>query len=150
MNAVQTSPSLWAGEWSLDQLSALTAGTLVDHLGIRFVDIAQDALIAEMVVGERTSQRMGYLHGGASLAMAETVGSLASQMAVDRELFAALGLDINANHVRPVAKGEVVRAIAKPLHVGRQTHVWEVRLESSGKLVCIARLTTSIQPRRKN
>jgi 1,4-dihydroxy-2-naphthoyl-CoA hydrolase len=93
---------------------------------------------------------MGYLHGGASLAMAETVGSLASQMAVDREQFAALGLDINANHVRPAAKGEVVRAIAKPLHVGRQTHVWEVRLESSGKLICIARLTTSIQPRRKN
>ena len=150
MDAVQTSPSLWAGEWSLDQSSALTAGTLVDHLGIRFVAIAQDAPTAEMVVGERTSQRMGYLRGGASLAMAETVESLASQMAVDREQFAALGLDINANHVRPVAEGELVRAIAKPLYVGRQTHVWEVRHESSIKLICIARLTTWIQARRNN
>jgi acyl-coenzyme A thioesterase PaaI-like protein len=95
MDAVQTSPSRWAGKWSLDQLSALTAGTLVDRLGIRFVAIAEGALIAEMVVGERTSQRMGYLHGGASLAMAETVGSLASQMAVAREQSAARG------HVRP-------------------------------------------------
>jgi 1,4-dihydroxy-2-naphthoyl-CoA hydrolase len=121
---------------------------LVDHLGIAFVEIADDALIAEMAVTERTAQRMGFLHGGASLAVAETVGSLASQMAVDREKFTAVGLDINANHIRPVCKGQVVRATAKPFHLGRQTHVWEVRLESGGKLVCIARLTTAVTPKQ--
>jgi 1,4-dihydroxy-2-naphthoyl-CoA hydrolase len=140
--------SLWHGEWSLEKLASLTANTLVDHLGISFVEISDDGLVAEMEVTERTAQRMGFLHGGASLALAETVGSLASQMAVDRDKFAAVGLDINANHIRPVPKGQQVRATAKPLHLGRQTHVWEVRVENGDKLVCIARLTTAVTLRQ--
>lgn len=138
--------TLWKNTWTVDELTQLTRGTLVDHLGIRFVEIGKSQLVAELPVTSVTAQRMGFLHGGASLALAETVGSLASQMAVDRDAYMAIGLDINANHCRPVGAGEVVRAIAKPLHLGRQTHVWEVRLETEGdKLVCIARLTTAIK-----
>ncbi|MCK9914399.1 hotdog fold thioesterase [Microbacteriaceae bacterium K1510] len=141
-----TAASIWKNAWTLDELTRLTRGTLVDHLGIHFVEIGNNRLVAELRVTPSTAQRMGFLHGGASLALAETVGSLASQMAVDRDAYAAVGLDINANHCRPVSAGEVVRAVATPLHLGRQTHVWEVRVETDDKkLVCIARLTTAIK-----
>ena len=145
MDGAQT---IWHGAWSLEELAALTRGTLVDHLGIEFIDIATDALRARLEVRAQTAQRLGFLHGGASLALAETVGSLASQMCIDRERFASIGLDISANHVRPVAKGQHVVATARPQHLGRQTHIWEIRIETGeGRLACIARLTTSIQPR---
>lgn len=143
-NAATT--AIWKNIWTIDDLTQLTRGTLVDHLGIRFVEIGASQLVAELRVTSATAQRMGFLHGGTSLALAETVGSLASQMAVDRDVYAAVGLDINANHCRPVSAGEVIRAIAKPLHIGRQTHVWEIRIETDEqKLVCIARLTTAIK-----
>lgn len=139
---------IWHEPWTTTDLAGLTRGTLVDHLGIEFVDVAPDALRARMPVRDQTAQRLGFLHGGASVALAETVGSLASQMCIDRERFASVGLDINANHVRPVAKGQSVFATARPQHLGRQNHVWEIRVETGeGKLVCVARLTTSIQPR---
>ena len=140
--------SIWHGEWSTGALADLTRGTLVDHLGIVFEHIAPDALVATLPVRDQSAQRLGYLHGGASLALAETVGSLASQMCIDRERFASLGLEINANHVRPVPKGQSVRATARPVHLGRQSHIWEIRIDTAeGKLACIARLTTSIQVR---
>lgn len=139
---------IWQRAWQLEELAALTQGTLVAHLGIEFVEILPRALRARMAVRAHTAQRLGYLHGGASLAMAETVGSLASQMCIDRDAFASLGLDINANHVRAVPIGEAVFATARPLHLGRQTHVWDVRIETAQqKLVCIARLTTTLVAR---
>lgn len=142
--------TIWHEPWTTADLARITCGTLVDHLGIEFVDIAPDALRARMPVRDQTAQRLGFLHGGASLALAETVGSLASQMIIDRERFASVGLDINANHLRAVAIGQDVIATARPLHLGRQTHVWEIRIETEeGKLVCIARLTTSVIPRTK-
>lgn len=145
MDGAQT---IWHRAWSLEELAALTRGTLAEHLGIEFIDIAADALRARLEVRAQTAQRLGFLHGGASLALAETVGSLASQMCIDRERYASIGLDISANHVRPVAKGEHVVATARAQHLGRQTHIWEIRIETeAGKLVCIARLTTSVQPR---
>lgn len=138
---------IWHEPWTTAELAELTCGTLVDHLGIEFVEIAPDALRARMEVRAQTAQRLGFLHGGASLALAETVGSLASQMCIDRERYASVGLDINANHVRAVAKGQHVMASAKPVHLGRQTHIWEIRIETAeGKLACVARLTTAIQP----
>ena len=141
---------IWHEPWTTTDLAGLTRGTLVDHLGIEFVDVAPDALRARMPVRDQTAQRLGFLHGGASVALAETVGSLASQMCIDRERFASVGLDINANHLRGVAKGQDVIATARPLHLGRQTHVWEIRIETEeGKLACIARLTTSVIPRTK-
>jgi 1,4-dihydroxy-2-naphthoyl-CoA hydrolase len=95
-----------------------------------------------------SAQRLGFLHGGASLALAETVGSIASQMCIE-PAFVSMGLEINANHVRPARQGQVVEATARPDHLGRQTQIWSVRVESDeGKLVCIARLTTSVQPRK--
>jgi 1,4-dihydroxy-2-naphthoyl-CoA hydrolase len=143
--------AIWKNVWTLEDLTRLTRGTLVDHLGIRFVEIGASQLVAELQVTSATAQRMGFLHGGTSLALAETVGSLASQMAVDRDAYAAVGLDINANHCRPVSAGEVIRAIARPLHLGRQTHVWEIRIETGEeKLVCIARLTTAIKAKSAN
>lgn len=143
-----TTTTIWHEPWTTGDLAGLTRGTLVDHLGIEFVEVAPDALRARMPVQANTAQRLGFLHGGASLALAETVGSLASQMCVDRERFACVGLDINANHVRAVAKGQDVFATARPQHLGRQTHVWEVRVETQDrKLACIARLTTTVIPR---
>ena len=138
---------IWQEPWTTAELAELTRGTLVDHLGIEFVEIAPDALRARMEVRAQTAQRLGYLHGGASLALAETVGSLASQMCIDRAQYASVGLDINANHVRAVEKGQPVFATARPQHLGRQNHIWEIRIETGeGKLACVARLTTSIQP----
>lgn len=138
---------IWQRRWTTAELAELTRGTLVDHLGIEFVEVGPDALRASMTVRAQTAQRLGYLHGGASLALAETVGSLASQMCIDREQYASVGLDINANHVRAVEKGQSVFATARPYHLGRQNHIWEIRIETGeGKLVCVARLTTSIQP----
>lgn len=138
--------ALWKNSWTIDDLARLTRGTLVDYLGIRFVEIGKGQLVAELVITSATAQRMGFLQGGALLALAETVGSLASQMAVDPDVYAATGLDINANHCRPVSAGDVVRATARPRQLGRQTHVWEVRVETAdGKLICIARLTTAIK-----
>jgi uncharacterized protein (TIGR00369 family) len=140
--------SIWHRAWTTDELAGLTRGTLVEHLDIAFEHIEADALVATMAVRDQTAQRLGFLHGGASLALAETVGSLASQMCIDREQFASVGLEINANHVRPVPKGQSVRATARPIHLGRQSHIWEIRIDTvENKLACIARLTTSIQPR---
>lgn len=139
--------SIWNGDWSLEQLHVLTSNTLVDYLGIEFIAIAPDALTARLPVHSHTSQRMGFLHGGASLALAETVGSIASQMCVAPG-FASMGVEINANHVRPVPQGQSVTATARALHLGRQSHVWSVTIDNeAGKLVCVARLTTTVQPR---
>lgn len=146
MTMQDTPARIWHGEWTLARLAELTHNTLVDHLGIEFIEIAPDALKARLPVRPETAQRLGYLHGGAPLALAETVGSLASQMCIDRETHASLGLDINANHLRAVPRGQCVVGIGRPIHLGRQTHVWEVRIETEeGKLACIARLTTTIQ-----
>lgn len=145
MSALQP---IWHRDWSPGELADLTRDTLVSHLGIEFVEIFPDALCARMAVRAETAQRLGFLHGGASVALAETTGSLASQMCIDREQYASVGLEINANHVRPVPMGQSVQATARPAHLGRQSHIWEIRIETAeGKLACIARLTTAIQPR---
>jgi uncharacterized protein (TIGR00369 family) len=120
---------------------------MVDHLGITIVEVGEDYLRGTMPVDRRTKQPFGLLHGGASVALAETLGSLAGTMCVDASKEMAVGLDINANHVRAVTEG-VVTGIARPLHVGRNTQVWEIRIENeAGKLVCISRLTLAIVPR---
>jgi 1,4-dihydroxy-2-naphthoyl-CoA hydrolase len=147
MEHADTSRPVWHGSWTLDQLHALTRGTLVEHLGIEFCSLGENFLRARLPVRAQTAQRLGFLHGGASLALVETVGSLSSQMCVAPE-FVSLGLEINANHVRTVRQGQVVEATSSPIHLGRQTHIWSVRVEDEeGKLVCVARLTTAVQPR---
>jgi len=141
--------SIWKQQpGDLARINGWNANSMVDHLGIAIVEIGDDFLRGTMPVDRRTKQPFGLLHGGASVALAETLGSLAGTMCVDASTEMAVGLDINANHVREVTDG-VVTGTARPLHVGRNTHVWEIRIEDErGKLVCISRLTLAIVPRQ--
>jgi 1,4-dihydroxy-2-naphthoyl-CoA hydrolase len=122
-------------------------GTMVDHLGIEFIDIGDDFLKARMPVDRRTRQPLGLLHGGASVTLAETLGSTGAYLCLDPAKQYCVGLDINANHVRGVSDGWVY-GTARPLHLGRTTHVWEIRITSEDdKLVCISRITMAIMDR---
>ena len=139
---------LWKHPPDLDQLNAGSTGTLMEQLDIRFTSAADDHLCATMPVDERTRQPFGLLHGGASVALAETVGSTAALLTLDTEQELAVGLDINANHLRGVRQGSVT-ATARALHLGRSTQVWEIRVtDEKDKLVCISRLTMAVVPRR--
>ncbi len=143
--------SIWfKKDLSLTDLLHRDANTLSAHIGIEFTEIGDDYLCAKMPVDERTRQPYGILHGGASAALAETVGSIASAMVVDAKKYRCVGLEINANHLRSVKEGFVV-ATCKPVHLGRQTHVWDIRLheEATGKLTCISRLTVVVLPLEK-
>ena len=141
--------SIWKQQpGDLSRINGWNANSMVDHLGITIVEVGEDYLRGTMPVDQRTKQPFGLLHGGASVALAETLGSLAGTMCVDASQEMAVGLDINANHVRAVTGG-VVTGTARPLHVGRNTQVWEIRIENeSDQLVCISRLTLAVVPRR--
>jgi len=128
---------------SLDALNAMSRGTAMEPLGIVFTEVGPDFLRATMPVDARTRQPYGLLHGGASVLLAETLGSSAGMWSV-REGEGVVGIEINANHLRGVREG-LVTGTARPLHVGRQTHVWEIRIEDErGKLVCVSRLTLAV------
>jgi len=115
-------------------------------LGIRITEIGDDYVRGTLPVDARTHQPYGLLHGGASVALAETLGSFAAMLTLDPSVEAAVGLDINANHVRGVKSGTVT-GTARALHLGRSTQVWEIRIEDErGKLVCISRLTMAVIP----
>lgn len=139
---------LWKQPPDLDQLNASSKSTLMQVLDIRFVAAGDDWLSASMPVDQRTRQPFGLLHGGASVALAETVGSTAALLTLDPSRELAVGLDINANHLRGVREGSVT-ATARALHIGRSTQVWEVRIVDDGDaLACISRLTMAVVPRR--
>ena len=124
-------------------LNALSAGTAMEPLGIAFTEIGPDFLRATMPVDARTRQPYGLLHGGASVLLAETLGSTAGGLCVEDDQ-GVVGLEINANHLRGVREG-VVTGTARPLHVGRNTQVWEIRIEDArGRLACISRLTLAV------
>jgi 1,4-dihydroxy-2-naphthoyl-CoA hydrolase len=126
------------------QLQALSPGTMGGVLGIEFTEIGENFLKARMPVDERTRQPYGLLHGGASVALAETLGSVASAYVVDQSQYYCVGLEINANHMRGVREGYVV-GTASPLHLGKTTHVWDIRIhDEKGNLICISRLTVAI------
>lgn len=125
-----------------------TQNTLGTYLGMQWVQIGNDFLKMSMPVDDRTKQPYGLLHGGASCALAETVGSVASALVIDTEKFICVGLEINANHVRGVRNG-LVLATATRLHIGASTHVWDIKIhDENKKLVCISRLTVSILAKR--
>ncbi|KAB2917669.1 hotdog fold thioesterase [Oscillatoria amoena NRMC-F 0135] len=127
----------------LEQLNALNKGTMAEHIGIEYVELTEDYLKARMPVDHRTWQPLKMLNGGASLALAETVGSMAANLVIDRNEYVALGLDINANHLKAAMTGYVY-GTARPYHVGKSTQVWEIRIEDEeGNLTCISRLTMS-------
>jgi len=127
-----------------EQLQVGSKNTMVDHLGIEFLEVSPQLIKAKMPVDNRTVQPFRILHGGASVALAETLGSIAAQMNIDQENFMVVGLDINANHIRSVRSG-FVYGVTKPIHIGRTTHVWEIKITNEeDKLVCVSRLTISV------
>jgi len=129
---------------SLETLNKLSANTLAQSLGIEFTEVGTDWLTARMPVDSRTHQPYGLLHGGASVSLAETLGSIASYCCIDSSKHYCVGLEINANHLKGVKDG-FVYGTARPIHVGRSTQVWEIKIMNEKKeLVCISRITIAI------
>lgn len=137
---------IWSRDYTLVELNALTIGNMAGHLGMEITEIGADFLRARMPVDERTRQPVGLLHGGASVALAETLGSIAANLVKNPEgsMGGCVGLEINANHLRPVGSGWVFGE-TRPLHLGRTTQVWEIRItDERDRLVCISRLTIAV------
>lgn len=142
--------SIWQTLPDPKDLAQALENTLAEHLDMRIEAWDDSSLTASMVVDRRTHQPMGLLHGGASVALAETVGSIASMLCVDRSRFYCVGQEINANHLRGVRSGRVT-AVARPLHLGRSSHVWDIRLsDEEGRLTCVSRLTVAVVPLQRD
>ena len=140
--------AIWKQDIDLARVNDWSANTMMATLGIRMTEVGDDWLRGTMPVDHRTHQPFGLLHGGASVALAETLGSTAALLTLDPARELAVGLDINANHVRGVRSGTVT-GTARALHLGRSTQVWEIRIEDEqGALVCISRLTMAVVPAR--
>lgn len=126
----------------------MSANTMVEHLGIVFTAIGDDYIQATMPVDHRTHQPYGLLHGGASVALAETLGSVAAHCCIDSTIQYCVGLDINANHVKGIKQGTVT-GTTKPIHIGKRTHVWEIRITNEqNELICISRITMAVIDKR--
>lgn len=139
MAAIWHNPQL-----ALKDFENLGKNTMGEHIGIRFSELGDNYLKATMPVDHRTNQPYGLLHGGASVALAETLGSVGSALVIDQEQYICVGQEINANHIRGVKKGYVT-GIATPIHLGSSSHVWEIKIyDEAEKLVCISRLTVAI------
>lgn len=136
--------SIWKKPVSIEILNATSKNTLIEHLQIEYTDFTDDSLTATMPVCSFTHQPLGMLHGGASVVLAETLGSLAANFSVDEGSY-CVGLDINANHVRAMRSGHVV-GTAKPVHLGVSTQVWQIDItDERGRLVCTSRLTIAVK-----
>ena len=135
--------SIWKKPVTIEMLTAVSANSASSHLGIEFVEIGDDYITARVPVDERTRQPYGLLHGGVSVVLAETLGSLGAAMS-SPEGTRAVGLDINANHLRSTTSG-CVTGTARPIHRGRTTHVWQIELHNeAGEMTCISRITMAI------
>ena len=140
--------SIWRVSPTPEELTARGSRSMPGFLGIRFTEVGADYLRATMPVDERTHQPFGLLHGGASVTLAETVGSVASMLCVDPERYLCVGQEINANHLRGISSGSVT-ATARPFHLGGRSHVWHIEIrDESERLVCVSRLTMAIVERR--
>jgi 1,4-dihydroxy-2-naphthoyl-CoA hydrolase len=129
---------------TLEALNNLSANSMIYHLGIVFTSLGDDYIEAKMPVDHRTHQPLGLLHGGASVTLAETLGSVAAWLCLDNSLQYCVGLDINANHIKSVREGFVIGKVT-PVHVGKKTHVWEIRITTEmNELVCVSRITMAI------
>lgn len=129
---------------SVADLRSINTNTMAEFLDLEWEEIGDDFLKMSMPVNNKTRQPYGFLHGGASCVLAETVGSVASALVIDREKYYCVGIEINANHLRSVTEGKVT-AIAKPLHLGKTTHVWDIRIyDENEKLFCVSRLTVAV------
>jgi 1,4-dihydroxy-2-naphthoyl-CoA hydrolase len=134
---------------TLEQINALSVNTLAANIGIEFIAINEDSLVAKMPVDSRTHQPMGLLHGGASVALAETLGSVAATCCINSNEQFCVGLEINANHIKGVSKGFVI-GTTKPIHIGKKTQVWEIRITTEeNEIVCISRITMAVLDKKK-
>lgn len=139
--------SIWFGNPTLAEIAALGAPSMVEHLGIEYTAIDDNSITAKMPVDHRTRQPFGLLHGGASVALAETLGSVAANLCVNPAQKVCVGLEINANHVRSVREG-YVRGTTKPIHIGSSTQIWQIEIrDQREKLVCVSRLTVAVLDR---
>ena len=137
--------SIWLKPTELDEINARSLNTAVAHLGIEITEVGDNFLVGRVPVDHRTKQPFGLLHGGVSVVLAETLGSIAAYHA-SPEGHLAVGLDINANHLRAVRSGWVT-GTAKAVHIGKTTHVWQIDMvDDSGKLTCVSRITMAILP----
>ncbi len=138
---------IWFREYNVTEINDRPKNHLGALLGIEFMEIGEDFITARMPVDERTHQPYGILHGGASVVLAETLGSVASSMVIDWDKYIGVGLEVNANHLRPVKSGYVT-GVCKSLHIGGKTHVWDIKIyNDKGKMNCISRLTVAIIPK---
>ncbi len=129
---------------TVEMLNQNSLGSMAKHIGIEFTEVGQDYVCAKMPVDDRTKQPYGILHGGASVTLAETLGSVGAAFSVDMSKYRVVGLDINSNHIRQATEG-YVHGRAEPLHIGRSTHVWQIKITNdAGKLVNVSRLTMSV------
>lgn len=136
---------IWFKPYTTDYLEGLRNANMGTHIGIEFTELGDDYLSARMPVDSRTTQPFGILHGGASCVLSESLGSVAAWMTINPETHRAVGIEINANHIRAVTKGFVIGRCT-PMHVGKRTQVWQTDIteEATGKRVCISRLTVAI------
>jgi 1,4-dihydroxy-2-naphthoyl-CoA hydrolase len=140
---------IWFGNPSVKDLEWMNKDTLADSLHIRVTEIGDDYIKGTMPVDARTKQPFGLLHGGASVALAETLGSVASWLTVNPELFIGVGIEINANHIKAVMSGEVT-GICKPIHIKGRNHIWEIKIyNEANELTCISRFTCAIVSKDK-
>ena len=138
---------IWSRDYTVEELNGRPKGHIGELIGIEFTEITEDSISARMPVNEKTHQPYGILHGGASVVLAESLGSVASNMIIDSVKYIGVGLEVNANHLRPVKSG-FVTGICKPIHIGGKTHVWDIRLyDDRGKMNCVSRLTVAIIPK---
>ena len=135
--------TIWKKKFEIEEINRFAKDTLVANVGIEFIEKGDDSLTATMPVDKRTVQPMGILHGGASVVLAETMGSIASFMALD-DAFYSVGLEIKANHLKSATKG-LVTGVVKPVHLGRTTHVWDITItDENNSKICVSRLTMAV------
>ena len=140
--------SIWFTEPSIDAINAFSKNTLAEHLGIEITAVGDDFLTAKMPVDQRTVQPYGLLHGGASVVLSETLGSIAAILCVNSDEKMCVGLEINANHVRSARAGYVI-GTARPIHIGGSTQIWQTLIQDEQeRLVCISRLTVAVLDRK--
>jgi len=138
---------IWFKKYDLADLGFLSTNNMLEHLEIKITELGDDYIRGTMPVDHRTVQTMGILHGGASVAIAESLGSIGAFLTVDPGKFYCVGMEINANHLRPVSKG-IVTATARPVHRGKKSQVWAIEIvNEEGKLVCISRITMAVLQR---
>lgn len=139
--------SIWFQNYSLEEFNQRGQNTMLDFLGIQFIELGDNSLSATMPVNERTKQPIGILHGGANVVLAESVASTAANAVIDIKRFYCVGLEINANHLRSV-DGGLVTAITSPIHLGRTTQIWEINIfNEAGKQTCVSRMTAAVLTR---